>query len=75
MLLTTKDVAKQLAVSERTVRDLYAAGKLAAYRVGNGRGVLRFSQESIDTYLREYASGGGGEPESITPIRRRLLGC
>ena len=51
-LLTVKDVADRLAVSQSTVYDLAATGKLSCYRIGSrGRGVVRFTEEQVAAYL------------------------
>ncbi len=47
-LLTYKDVAKLLRVSERTVWTLVKEGKLKACRIGR---LVRFTLESVREYL------------------------
>jgi excisionase family DNA binding protein len=49
-LLKTDEVAETLSVSDRTVRDLVADGKLAAIRFGP-RGHLRFRREDVEALL------------------------
>lgn len=56
-LLNTKEVADILKTSEGTVANLRKAGKLAATQVGRQ---WRFTQESVDAYLR-------GEPAPVPP--------
>lgn len=51
-LLAVGDVARRLAISERTVERLIAAGKLRPLRV---EGQRRFTPEAIDAYLRTHA--------------------
>lgn len=50
-LLTVRDVAKRLQVSERTVRRLIEAGDLAVIHIG---GLVRVSEEA----LRDLLTGG-----------------
>jgi excisionase family DNA binding protein len=47
-LMTVKDVARQLRVSESTVRRLVSSGDLAVARLG---GVIRFSPTSVDELI------------------------
>ena len=54
--MTVKQVAERLEVSTATVYSLVAGGKLRHYRVGNGRGVVRVSDEQLAEYLREAES-------------------
>lgn len=46
-LMTVKEVAEQLGVSEKTVRREYREGKLDYCRV---RGLYRFSPKAVDAY-------------------------
>jgi excisionase family DNA binding protein len=57
-----KDVAARLQVSTATIYGLLASGKLRHYRIGNGRGVMRISEEHLAEYLR------GAEPRPKQPI-------
>lgn len=47
-LMTTRDVAEWLHVSEETVRRLVRAGEIRAAHVG---GVLRYLPEDVDEYV------------------------
>ena len=49
-LLTIKDVARRLQLSERTVRRLLDAGELSAFRV---RRQWRIAEEDLQKYLKE----------------------
>lgn len=49
-LLNASEVADQLGISTRAVYDLANSGTLPCYRVGAGRGAVRFEQADIDTY-------------------------
>ncbi len=48
-VLTVKDIAKQLRVSEKTVRNWIAAGDLAAFDLGHG---YRIKRNDYDDFLR-----------------------
>ena len=50
-MLTVSEVAKQFGVSTALVYQLVAQGRLACYRVGLGRGAIRFAESDIDAYL------------------------
>jgi excisionase family DNA binding protein len=50
-LLTVREVAALLRLSESCVYTMTAAGQLPHLRVGNGRGSIRFLREDIDRFL------------------------
>lgn len=50
-LLTLREVADALQVSEKTVRRLVNRGDLAGFKVGD-RGQVRIMQEDLDAYLQ-----------------------
>ncbi|WP_425310624.1 helix-turn-helix domain-containing protein [Ammonicoccus fulvus] len=49
-------VAEYLDCTERTVRNLIAAGKLTGYRLGNRS--IRIDLDEVDAYLRRAHDGG-----------------
>jgi excisionase family DNA binding protein len=50
-LLTVKEAAERLGrVSEKTVYKLCTDRKLAHFRIGAGRGVIRISEEDLEAY-------------------------
>lgn len=51
---TPKTLADYLAISERTVRDMLAKGRIPSYRV---EGMRRVAAEDVDRYLAERRSG------------------
>lgn len=51
---TPKTLAEYLAVSERTVRQMIADGRIASYRV---EGLRRVSAEDVDAYLARQREG------------------
>jgi len=54
-ILTVKQVAEYLKVTERTIYRLAAAKKLPAFKVG---GTWRFSRADIDTWIKQQSMGG-----------------
>jgi excisionase family DNA binding protein len=51
-MLRVADVAERLGVSVALVYELAAKGKISSYRIGLGRGALRFKGEDVETYLQ-----------------------
>ena len=45
--MNVREAATILEVSVATIYSLVASGKLRHYRIGNGRGVVRISEEHI----------------------------
>jgi excisionase family DNA binding protein len=66
-LLKVPEVAERLSVSPSTIYNLVESGKLACYRIGKGRGAIRFSEAQVLQYLE----GAKAEPEqpASTPLR------
>jgi excisionase family DNA binding protein len=52
---TPKTLAQYLALSERTVRSMLAAGKVASYRV---EGARRIDPADVDCYLARHRERG-----------------
>lgn len=50
-MLTVSGVAKRLGVSTALVYQLVAQGRLACYRIGLGRGAIRFAESDVDAFL------------------------
>ena len=58
-LLTLREIAESLQVSERTIRRLVNRGDLAGFKVGD-RGQVRVKSEDLEAYLerqRVHADG------------------
>ncbi|WP_160160434.1 helix-turn-helix domain-containing protein [Streptomyces sp. 1-11] len=51
--LRVKDVAAALRVNNATVYAEIKAGRLASYRVGQGRGTIRVSRAAFTQYVTE----------------------
>lgn len=54
-ILTIKQVADYLKVTERTIYRLAAAKKIPAFKVG---GTWRFSRADIDTWIKQQSTEG-----------------
>ena len=62
-ILTIKQVADYLKVTERTIYRLAAAKKIPAFKVG---GRWRFSRADIDSWIKQQSAvdQGGDHPDS-----------
>lgn len=67
-LLTTAELREYLGCSMQNIYNLVASKQLRAYRVGNGRGSLRFSEEQIEEFLKSRESGSA-RPKPAPPER------
>lgn len=67
-ILTIKQVAAYLKVTERTIYRLAAAKKIPAFKVG---GTWRFSRADIDSWIKQQSMEGldtsreGGDPTNV----------
>jgi excisionase family DNA binding protein len=69
-MYVVKEIAATLRVSPGQVYGLVASGRLKCYRVGQGRGSLRFSEEHLAAYLAGTETGAVIAP---APKRRASL--
>jgi len=60
-ILTIKQVAEYLKVTERTIYRLAAAKKIPAFKVG---GTWRFARADIDSWIKQQSAA---KPERATP--------
>lgn len=60
-ILTTREVADLLKISERTVRDLCVRGEIRASRVGQQ---WRVRSDDVDAYLRANSN----QPQNVVAI-------
>jgi excisionase family DNA binding protein len=51
MLLTVKDVATRLNVSQSCIYQLVESGRIPHHRIGLGRGAIRFTEDDISNFL------------------------
>ena len=56
-ILTIKEVAKYLQVTERTLYRLAQEGKIPAFKVGNS---WRFRREDLDQWILDQTTGRKG---------------
>jgi excisionase family DNA binding protein len=68
-MMTIKQAARRLNVSEKTVRNLIKSGRLGHHRIGAGSGVIRISEQSLAEHLAECEVRESGERTS--PVRRQ----
>ena len=61
-MLTVRNVAERLGVSIALVYEL-AKGRIPCYRIGIGRGALRFTEKDVEEYLSSCRS-----EEKVLPI-------
>jgi excisionase family DNA binding protein len=68
MLLTVKDVAQRLNVSQSCIYQLVETGKIPHHRIGVGRGAIRFTEDDITLYLQNSREQvrSGGSPRAVT---------
>jgi excisionase family DNA binding protein len=71
--MNVKQVAKRLEVSISTIYSLIASGKLRHYRIGNGRGVVRVSEERLAAYLKSSEPAVTPPPAPASSIRLKHL--
>ena len=64
--MRVKEVAARLSVAPSMIYALVASGRLQCYRLGKGKGVLRFEERHVTDYL------GGTEPAPPVPPPSRL---
>ena len=51
MLLTVKDVAQKLNVSQSCIYQLVESGRIPHHRIGLGRGAIRFTEADVIGFL------------------------
>jgi excisionase family DNA binding protein len=62
-ILTLKEVAEYLKVTDRTIYRLAGAKKIPAFKVG---GTWRFSRADIDKWIRRQSGGQSDAPTGKT---------
>ena len=75
MLLTVKDVASRLNVSQSCIYQLVETGKIPHHRIGVGRGAIRFTEDDITEYLqnaRELATHRGAQSPAGRPKLKHI---
>jgi excisionase family DNA binding protein len=72
-LLTVKQVAQRLQVSEATVYQLCAKRKLAHARVGAGRGAIRVGEDALAAFV-QASTVAPGRPANAAALKHIRLG-
>lgn len=70
-LLTIDEAAEYLELSIRSIRRLVDEGKVAVFRIGPGRRLLRFSPEDLEAYLEGCRTFGSIDRPLPASLRRR----
>ena len=70
-LLSVRQVAARLTISETSVRDLCIAGKLVSFRVGARGGRIRVDADSVERYLDSVKIQASDDLPPEPPRRRR----
>ena len=65
-MMSVKELAKALSVSAKTIYALCDEGAIPYYRIGKGRGTLRFELAEVKKALRP-------DPKDV-PLRQAVLG-
>lgn len=75
-MLTIKQVAERLSLSETAVRQLVDSGKIRHYRIGNQKGRIRFDESQVAEYLdSNVVDLQGDKTGRRKPTLGRRLGC
>jgi excisionase family DNA binding protein len=67
-ILTLKEVAEYLKVTDRTIYRLAGAKRIPAFKVG---GTWRFSRADNDAWIRRHSAEGQGGNGHATTVDRR----
>jgi excisionase family DNA binding protein len=67
-LLSIEEVAQELRVSPSTVRNLIDVGKLAAQRIGTGRGRIRIRPDELERFQLEAEREASKAPQGQTTL-------
>ena len=66
-MYTVKELSKRLRVSPSTIYNLVDAGKIPCYRIGCGRGAIRFDEEQITTALESFEVVRPDDDDGLLP--------
>ncbi len=72
-MLTVRDVAVLLKVSQGAVYTLVESGVLPHHRIGAGRGVIRIREDDLDRYIDSCRVDTTTNDERRVHIARRKL--
>lgn len=71
--LTVKQAAERLQISDKTIYQLCAAGRVAHHRIGTGRGTIRISEHDLAAFVADCKvdSGPDANPDALKHINIR----
>jgi len=72
MLLTVKDVATRLNVSQSCIYQLVESGRIIHHRIGLGRGAIRFTEANLESFLSDSKHHTSVEQAKPRPARQKL---
>lgn len=72
-MLTVRDVARKLNLSRSSIYELINRGRLTCHRVGCGRGVIRISEDDLQTYLTSCRSEPVAKPSVASRVKLKHL--
>ena len=70
--MTVAQAARRLGCSERTLYDMVRDNRIGHYRVGSGRGTIRFRPEDLAGYQQATQNPAVPTPDSEIPVLRHL---
>jgi excisionase family DNA binding protein len=70
-VLTVKEVADRLRVSPSTVYSLVEGGRIPCYRIGTGRGSIRFTEAQVAEFLQACKVEAGSLRSGLRFTHRR----
>lgn len=69
--LKTSEAAAMLGMTPRSVQILVKSGKIAVHYLGPSGGMVRFTEEDLETYLLSTRKYGSRVPSPLSASRRR----
>jgi excisionase family DNA binding protein len=73
-VLSVEELADKLGVSISLVHELVTRKRIPCYRIGTGRGTIRFEEADVEDYLqscRQPAASAVTAPAVLPPVRKR----
>jgi excisionase family DNA binding protein len=71
-MLRVRQVSEMLGVSPALVYELVSQGRIDCYRIGTGRGAIRFKEEDVQAYLKTCRVEGAKAEGEVKKTRPRL---
>lgn len=70
MMLTVKQVAQRLNVSQSCIYQLVETGRIPHHRIGTGRGAIRFTEVNVEEYLAATEEHGSAHFSPLSSQRQ-----